>query len=420
MPPNATAELDFSTPLTDSSNALGNHVYQDLMPSWRPEVVQAQTRVSDANVQTLDFGADDIYSTGSTPPFASEAQWREMKPIFDSAKGVEFTTAAENEKNGTEPDFILGEDGKLHRNPDAPPGNPDGKINIQVEGNKSEVEAAKLANELQKQTAREMIEYWQKNNPDMPIPPEWLKMLTDEPDVPPAQPQPQPQPQPEVPRSGGGGGNGGGGGGNGGGGGGYGGGGGGYSGGGGGGYSGGGGDGSGYSGGGGGGDSSVRPSPDTRQDPAVPPEDLEVISANGKAFPVAGYTQDSVQLHWGSHPGAADIFAERGTPVVALEGGVVEWSRNDTIGGYNVGIRQDDGLIAYYAHLDQPPLVQQGQRVETGQQIGVVGDSGNAKGTGTHLHFAVGTDIVSGTGPAGGTGAGVNNHQLLNDILAAA
>lgn len=154
----------------------------------------------------------------------------------------------------------------------------------------------------------------------------------------------------------------------------------------------------------------------TTSDYAVDPSQLQVIEAGGYAFPVSGY-QGDVELHWGQNPGAADIFAERGTPVVAMQGGTVRWSRNDAIGGYNVGIRQDDGLTAYYAHMDQPPLVAQGQRVETGQQIGAVGDTGNAKGTGYHLHFAVGSEIISGTGPAGGTGAGVNNYTLLNEIL---
>ncbi len=145
-------------------------------------------------------------------------------------------------------------------------------------------------------------------------------------------------------------------------------------------------------------------------------QNLQVIESGGKAFPVVGY-EDSVQLHWGQNAGAADIMAERGTPVVAMQGGTVIWSRNDEIGGYNVGIRQSDGLIAYYAHMDQPPLVQEGQSLQAGQLIGAVGDSGNAKGTGTHLHFAVGTEIVTGVGPAGGTGAGVNNFELLNTIL---
>jgi murein DD-endopeptidase MepM/ murein hydrolase activator NlpD len=159
--------------------------------------------------------------------------------------------------------------------------------------------------------------------------------------------------------------------------------------------------------------------PSSSRDYGVAPSDLEVIEANGKAFPVSGY-EGSVDLHWGQNAGAADIFAERGTPVVAMQSGTVMWARNDSIGGYNVGIRQDDGLVAYYAHMDQPPLVQEGQRVDTGQQIGTVGDSGNAKGTGPHLHFAVGTEIISGVGPAGGTGAGVDNYALLNEILTSA
>ena len=38
-----------------------------------------------------------------------------------------------------------------------------------------------------------------------------------------------------------------------------------------------------------------------------------------------------------------------------------------------------------YAHLRAPALVRQGERVYTGQPIGEVGDSGNARGC--HLHF---------------------------------
>lgn len=143
----------------------------------------------------------------------------------------------------------------------------------------------------------------------------------------------------------------------------------------------------------------------------------DVREADGYAFPVAGYDKSSVQLHWGQNAGGTDIFAERGTPVVAARGGTVTSAGLSEVGGYNVTISQDNGLIAYYAHMDQPPLVKAGQQVETGQQVGVVGDSGNAKGTGTHLHFGMGTDIVSGTGPQGGTGANFDAVTLLNKVL---
>ncbi len=141
------------------------------------------------------------------------------------------------------------------------------------------------------------------------------------------------------------------------------------------------------------------------------------VEAGGYAFPVAGYTGATVPLHHGSSHGGSDLFAPRGTPVVAFKSGTVEYVGNDPIGGNNVMIRQDDGKEAYYAHLDQTPLVRNGQRIETGQQLGVVGDTGNAKGTGPHLHFGVGNSIISGTGPEGGVGSGFDAVALLNEVL---
>jgi hypothetical protein len=37
-------------------------------------------------------------------------------------------------------------------------------------------------------------------------------------------------------------------------------------------------------------------------------------------------------------------------------------------------------------------------------QLGGVGDTGNAKGTGAHLHLGKGYGIISGSGPQGGAG----------------
>lgn len=154
-------------------------------------------------------------------------------------------------------------------------------------------------------------------------------------------------------------------------------------------------------------------------DSAQRTDPMKGIEVGGYAFPVVGYTGATVPLHHGSSHGGSDLFAPRGTPVVAFKGGTVEYVGNDPIGGNNVMIRQDDGKEAYYAHLDQTPLVRNGQRVETGQQLGVVGDTGNAKGTGTHLHFGVGNSIITGTGPEGGVGSGFDAVQALNQVLQA-
>ncbi len=141
-------------------------------------------------------------------------------------------------------------------------------------------------------------------------------------------------------------------------------------------------------------------------------------NASGTAFPVVGY-QGQVDLHHGSSHGGADLMAPRGTPVVAMRGGTVESVGSSGAGGNSVQIKGEDGLTYYYAHLDQAPSVSQGQKIQTGTQIGVVGDSGNAKGTGTHLHLGIGQGIQSGTGPNGGTGANFDATAYLQQSLAA-
>lgn len=139
-------------------------------------------------------------------------------------------------------------------------------------------------------------------------------------------------------------------------------------------------------------------------------------NAEGYAFPVQGY-QGKIELHHGSNRGGSDIFAPRGTPVMAMRDGTVVDAGTSGVGGNNVLIQGDDNLMYYYAHMDQTPLVQTGQKVEAGQQLGAVGDSGNAKGTGPHLHIGIGPSIVNGVGPAGGTGGDFDAVGLLNQVL---
>lgn len=84
----------------------------------------------------------------------------------------------------------------------------------------------------------------------------------------------------------------------------------------------------------------------------------------------------------------------------AVKGGTVARSRMLTDGsptsqwGNYIAITSDDGLTRYYCHLSQR-LVQAGQTVTAGQQIGVEGATGRA--TGSHLHYEVrrGTQYIN-------------------------
>jgi len=95
---------------------------------------------------------------------------------------------------------------------------------------------------------------------------------------------------------------------------------------------------------------------------------------------------------WGApRPGGrrhlgTDIFAVRGTPVVASIGGVLERADGATA-GLAYYLRGDDGVTYYGAHLDGVEAVP--GRLDQGARIGTVGSTGNAKGTTPHLHFEI-------------------------------
>ena len=86
-----------------------------------------------------------------------------------------------------------------------------------------------------------------------------------------------------------------------------------------------------------------------------------------------------------SHEGV-DMLAPRGTPVVAPVAGVLR-RRDQARGGIALFLRGDDGLTYYFAHLDG--VAARDGRVRLGQHIGSVGDTGNARGGPTHVHFEI-------------------------------
>ena len=95
-----------------------------------------------------------------------------------------------------------------------------------------------------------------------------------------------------------------------------------------------------------------------------------------------------------------DMMGGLGTPIVAVEGGVVEAMGWNRYGGWRIGIRSFDGKrYYYYAHLqkDTPyaPGLEVGDIVEAGQLIGFMGRTGYSDKENTnnievvHLHFGL-------------------------------
>lgn len=114
------------------------------------------------------------------------------------------------------------------------------------------------------------------------------------------------------------------------------------------------------------------------------------------AFPVPEHDVEAILSRFGAprdggrreHHGV-DIFAPRGTPVVAAADGVVRRAGTGGRGGNVVWLRdREREQSLYYAHLDRH-AVRTGDRVRAGDTIGFVGNTGNARTTPPHLHFGI-------------------------------
>jgi murein DD-endopeptidase MepM/ murein hydrolase activator NlpD len=112
-------------------------------------------------------------------------------------------------------------------------------------------------------------------------------------------------------------------------------------------------------------------------------------------MPVAGVSRARLVSTFGAprdggrrrHQGV-DIFARRGTPVLAAHDGVVVHTGHFRLGGLVVHTVGRRGVLAYYAHLDRLRAgLRVGELVEEGEVLGYVGNSGNARTTPPHLHF---------------------------------
>jgi murein DD-endopeptidase MepM/ murein hydrolase activator NlpD len=87
---------------------------------------------------------------------------------------------------------------------------------------------------------------------------------------------------------------------------------------------------------------------------------------------------------WNTNHYGVDLRADVGTPVFAVEGGIVRVADNWLAEGNVVIIDHGYGLFSLYFHLSRLK-VKSGEVVGAGQIIALSGQSGAAKGP--HLHF---------------------------------
>src|SRR5437867_4739888 len=125
-------------------------------------------------------------------------------------------------------------------------------------------------------------------------------------------------------------------------------------------------------------------------------------------FPVVGkvaYIDDfGAPRPGGTHQGN-DIIAEKKSPAVAAEAGKVKYWTTSSAAGCMLYLYGESGTTYLYIHLNNDLTlrndnrgkcvkgtaytVKNGAKVAAGQQIAYVGDSGDADGSNSHLHFEV-------------------------------
>jgi murein DD-endopeptidase MepM/ murein hydrolase activator NlpD len=86
-----------------------------------------------------------------------------------------------------------------------------------------------------------------------------------------------------------------------------------------------------------------------------------------------------------------DITAACGTELVAVRNGRVLQQGYDPVlyGNFLLIHGEGERRSYFYAHMPRPALVLEGDRVWEGERVGAVGETGNARGLGCHLHFEI-------------------------------
>lgn len=131
------------------------------------------------------------------------------------------------------------------------------------------------------------------------------------------------------------------------------------------------------------------PSKQGRGSDGPPPLAMTARSSptNALHWPAEGVLRSGFGTRNGRFHSGIDIAGPKGTPIVAAADGLVIFSGRGPNGyGSTVMLQHADGLITVYAHNDRQ-RVREGERVQRGQVVAFMGETGRAWGT--HLHFEV-------------------------------
>lgn len=152
---------------------------------------------------------------------------------------------------------------------------------------------------------------------------------------------------------------------------------------------------------------------------------LKAFSPLAKGFDYSDYDDFGVSRSYGyrrEHLGH-DMMGQIGTPVVAVESGIVEAIGWNQYGGWRIGIRSyDTKRYYYYAHLRQNyPYAEglsEGSEVVAGDVIGYMGHTGYSASENvnnidtTHLHFGI--QLIFDESQKDGNGEiWINGYQLV-------
>lgn len=131
--------------------------------------------------------------------------------------------------------------------------------------------------------------------------------------------------------------------------------------------------------------------------PAITQADYDVLTQRGLLIPVAGVNPQDLrdsfdELRGGNRRhGAIDILAPRGTPVMAVDDGLVKKLFTSVPGGLTIYEFDRETIYCYYyAHLDHYASgLKEGMWVKRGDLLGYVGTTGDAPANTPHLHFEI-------------------------------